>query len=163
MTKKENQRENGEEVEVSEDDGGTPDFLVREKRGVWIWGPTGTGKTTLAKFRYGDNQFFKSPEKWWDGYSGETVALLDDLDEMEARFVLPRLKTWAGESVFFRERKHQGPVTVYLDKFVVTSNWGLEELCLKVCRDRTKYLNPLLERFEVVHLDKPNFLSLDFE
>ena len=99
----------------------------------------------------------KSSEKWWDGYQSETVALLDDLDELEARFVFPKLKTWAGESVFFGEKKHQGPATVYLDRFVVTSNWSLEELCLKVCRDRSKYINPLLERFEVIHLERPEF------
>lgn len=37
-------------------------------RGIWIWGPPGTGKTTFARTEYSDSVYIKAQNKWWDGY-----------------------------------------------------------------------------------------------
>lgn len=43
----------------------TLDVLTNE----WIYGPTGTGKSRMAR-RENPEAFIKNPNKWWDGYAG---------------------------------------------------------------------------------------------
>lgn len=55
-------------------------FTIRD---VFVmWGPTGSGKTSLVYNVHGiDNVYKKSPStgKWFDGYFGQQVLLLDDV------------------------------------------------------------------------------------
>lgn len=53
----------------------------QEKTVLWIHGPTGTGKSRLCHDTY-PNAFWKLPNcKWFDGYGGEDVVILDDYRE----------------------------------------------------------------------------------
>lgn len=63
-------------------------------RGHWLWGEPGTGKTTFARTEYGppNEVFIKSQSKWWDGYTGQSVVVLDDLD---SDCLTHYLKIWA--------------------------------------------------------------------
>ncbi len=45
-------------------------------RGICLWGPTGTGKSTWCR-RF-DGAYWKDSSKWWDGYTGQSVVILDD-------------------------------------------------------------------------------------
>jgi len=61
-----------------------PLSAVRDRtKGVDVfvyWGPTRSGKTR-AVYDQCPKLYAKSPEhKWWDGYSGEDVVLVDDFD-----------------------------------------------------------------------------------
>lgn len=49
--------------------------------------------------------FLKSQNKWWDGYDGQAVALLDDYDGDWKAFG-HLLKIWADQYVFPGEVKH---------------------------------------------------------
>lgn len=45
---------------------------------VWMWGPTGIGKTSAA-FRLLPNAWMKNTaDNWWDGYDGQEEVILDD-------------------------------------------------------------------------------------
>jgi hypothetical protein len=47
---------------------------------VWLWGDAGVNKSRMAKAVCSDSTYHKSPDsKWWDGYSGQHVVVLDDL------------------------------------------------------------------------------------
>lgn len=54
---------------------------------LWIWGPAGAGKTRLAKSLIGDDDYYiKDNTKWWDGYYGEKIVLVDDFRPDAWRF-----------------------------------------------------------------------------
>lgn len=77
------------------------DFQVRgpdcdHTRGVWIWGDSGLGKSRMARDRFAPDGIFyrKLRNKWFDGYQGEPVIIMDDMSpkyEMLGDF----LKDWA--------------------------------------------------------------------
>lgn len=58
------------------DEGG----LFPALRVFWFYGPTGSGKTRAAFEEAGDQAIYTKPagNKWWDGYTGQPVILLDD-------------------------------------------------------------------------------------
>lgn len=49
------------------------DFFVE-----WIYGPSGTGKSTSAVKTYPDAYLCMSTSKWWDGYDGHKTIIIDD-------------------------------------------------------------------------------------
>lgn len=54
-------------------------YTPHHDRGVWIYGPSRTGKSTYARETYPD-AYDKLQTKWWDGYHGQKAVILDDLD-----------------------------------------------------------------------------------
>lgn len=60
-------------------------------RGLWIWGPTGSGKSraayTWARDKLGTEPYpAKETSKWWDGYVGQEVVVVDDVRTGWSRF-----------------------------------------------------------------------------
>lgn len=45
---------------------------------VWLWGPTGAGKSRLAAKLAGEEAFWKDETKWWEGYDGHKAVVIDD-------------------------------------------------------------------------------------
>lgn len=48
---------------------------------LWLYGPTGTGKSRTAAdlSTHGVSLYYKDPtNKWWDGYTNQPVAVVDD-------------------------------------------------------------------------------------
>lgn len=101
-------------------------FVADDVRGVWIHGPPGTGKTHYARSEFGDVFFVKAQNKWFDGYQGEKVIVLDDLDKGGA-CLGHYLKIWADKWSCTGEVKG-GTVPLRHETFVVTSNYTPDEL-----------------------------------
>lgn len=69
-------------------------YLVQQHRTEapyveWVWGPTGSGKTTYARSK-SDSCYLKNCQnQWWDGYDQDAVIILDDFDRsMDFRYLL---------------------------------------------------------------------------
>lgn len=91
-------------------------------RGLWIYGPPGTGKSHHARLINPNSTYLKPQNKWFDGYSGQEIILLDDLDTgMLGHY----LKIWADKYACTGETKG-GTVNLRHKQFVVTSNYSIE-------------------------------------
>ncbi len=96
-------------------------------KGIWIHGPTGAGKTTAALQRY-PGCFRKPPTKWWDGYEGQEVVLLDDLRKENAKFIVYYLTQWMDKHAPPAGEVKGGNMPLPFKWFVVTSQWSIEEI-----------------------------------
>lgn len=48
---------------------------------IWIWGPSGTGKTRFVYDQMPHDQIYiKDDTQWWDGYIQQSCVLVDDFD-----------------------------------------------------------------------------------
>lgn len=86
--------------------------------GEWYYGQAGSGKTTFAR----DNNpgaYIKSRDRWWCGYQGEDVVILDDLDKYHVALG-GLLKDWGDKWTFKAETKG-GYLWLRPSKFIVTS------------------------------------------
>ena len=92
-------------------------------RGLWIYGPPGSGKSHTARELFPD-AFLKSQSKWWDGYAMQDSIILDDLDTAALGHYL---KIWTDKYACTGETKG-GTVALQHKHFVITSNYSPEEL-----------------------------------
>ncbi|AKO71486.1 replication associated protein [Chimpanzee faeces associated circular DNA virus 1] len=128
-------------------------------RGIWVSGRPGTGKSTWAqKFGKSLGGFYeKAQNKWWDGYDGEKVVVMDDVD---TDALIHYMKIWADKFPCKGEIKG---CTVWLhhDWFIVTSNFTIEEIC-EMKQDGYKYVDAVKRRFKELHVpDTVQYLQWD--
>lgn len=45
---------------------------------LWIYGASGSGKSRLARALGGPDAYYRPLDKWWDGYLGDRIVVLDD-------------------------------------------------------------------------------------
>ncbi|KAG9391963.1 Geminivirus Rep catalytic domain [Carpediemonas membranifera] len=123
-----------------------PQTHAEGTRGVWIWGEPGVGKSHAARHEYGESIFVKAQNKWWDGYKGETVIILDDLDTPVLNHYL---KIWADRWACSGEVKGS-TVPLRHETFIVTSNYPIEHFT----DGDNAMREALVRRFKVRHLQK---------
>jgi len=116
---------------------------------LWIYGPTGSGKSFIARQIFEDKFYDKNASnKWWDGYQQEDNVLLDDFDKKH-EYMGFYLKRWADRYSFNAEVKG-GTINARPKRIIVTSNchpaaiWG----------EQVATLNPIMRRFKVIRIDQ---------
>lgn len=129
-------------------------YVPTDMRGIWFYGPPGTGKSLKARQEAGDDVYLKAQNKWWDGYTGQTTVILDDLDHEFKSW--HNLKIWTDRYPCFGEIKG-GQVALSYERFIVTSNYSIEYLVpkLKNGEDDEALIEALKRRFKVTHFSKP--------
>lgn len=113
-------------------------------RGLWIWGPPGTGKSHAVRAAFPD-YYDKAQNKWFDGYEGQKTICIDDYDDKKG-MLAHYIKRWADKYACAGEIKG-GSVQLCHTTFVITSNYSIEQM---FAEDDAMY-HAISRRFRVVH------------
>jgi len=103
-----------------------PEDLDGELEHEWWYGAPGTGKTRRAKDEYPEAYIKDPQERWWDGYKGEEVVVIDDFDKYQ-KAQGGDMKRWLDRYVIQAPVKG-GYMPIRPRKIIVTSNYHPDEI-----------------------------------
>lgn len=119
-----------------------------ELTNIWVCGVSGCGKSRWVRDTY--PEFYSKPmSKWWDGYMGEDVVVLDDFDPKHGEFLGYFLKIWADHYVFNAEVKG-GMMKARPKVVIVTSQYSIDK-----CFERPEDVEAITRRFSVKTMGEP--------
>lgn len=97
---------------------------------VWLCGPANCGKSSTVRRKWPDYYDKERDNKWWDGYEGEKVVLIDDVDPRHNKDynLAGMLKRWADHYPFNGEVKGGCIKNMRPEMIVVTSQYTIEEV-----------------------------------
>lgn len=101
---------------------------AEDVKGIWIYGPSGIGKSHFCRHRHPD-AYIKDQTKWWTGYIDQEVVLLEDFD-IQGQCLSHHIKIWADKWGATVESKG-GHVLLRHRLMVVTSNYSIEAIFTK--------------------------------
>lgn len=124
------------------------DPLPPTTRHSWYHGEPGTGKSFKARSE-NPNAYIKSTTRWWDGYQGEEVVIIEDFSPFEISLTRD-LKIWADIYDFPAEVKGSTLGRIRPKHIIVTSNYSIAEIWSGDSKDR----EPLERRFTQVRFGR---------
>lgn len=93
--------------------------------GHWYVGPSGAGKSKKAR-EENPGAYLKGNNKWWDGYGGEDVVIVEDMDPTNINLA-GHVKRWNDHYPFTCECKG-GTMVIRPKKIIYTSQYEIDEV-----------------------------------
>lgn len=119
-------------------------------KNIWIWGPSRTGKTYWARHFSNKRIYVKPINKWWDGYDGQEIVIIEDIDPDSCKHLAHYMKIWSDRYPFTAALKGSSTVISPKDySLIVTSNYSIDD-----CFDG-KDIIPIQSRFEDWNVRSP--------
>lgn len=125
----------------------------------WCHGETGTGKSRSIRDTCGARGlgiYLKEASKWWDGYNGEPVVLIEEFGPEHSALLGGLLKIWCDHYPFRCEVKG-GSLLIRPRHIVITSNWDMLTVF-----SMNGVLAPLQRRIMTVNYDEGESFSDTF-
>lgn len=121
--------------------------------GIWVHGSPGCGKTTTVTnlYKVPTEAFGKTRSKWWDGYRGQDVVIIDELPPKIDDDLLLNLKIWGDRHIFSAEIKGSS-IQVRPSLIIVTSNWTIEQSLAHHSDDT--HVKAMKKRYFPIHFDE---------
>ena len=120
-----------------------------EHRNIWLYGKSGSGKTSLVYDTFAEKDIYlKNLNKWWDHYTGQPVVFID---EVHPKWVgIDALKKWADRYPFNPEVKNGHLGNIRPHHIIVCTQYTIDQ-----CTEDDKELRDALHRrFDVCHVDE---------
>lgn len=118
-------------------------------KNLWIYGPTGTGKSRLVH-EYAEANglsiYNKLQNKWWDGFGGQALVHVEEACPEKMRLLGDHMKQWADRYPFLAEIKGSSRHIEPSFNFIVTSNYRISD-CFK-----EEDVPPLERRFDTLEM-----------
>lgn len=129
-------------------------YRTHMTRGVWLWGPTGSGKSHAAFEGFHPDTHYVLPNdnRWCDGYVGQKVVIINDFrGHIPYEEMLQLVDKWP----FWLPRRGREPVPFLAETVIVTSSLPPQEVYNR--RNERDSIRQLTRRFEVKKLEPPCF------
>lgn len=114
----------------------------------WYYGESGAGKSSTAR-KENPGAYIKNCNKWWDGYTDQQCAIIEDVGKKDAEWIGDFLKRWCDHHPFSAETKG-ATICIRPPRIICTSNYSLDQLF----GHDSNILEPLKRRFKIKHFSK---------
>ena len=107
---------------------------------LWLWGPTGTGKSHTAhriakEIAPNEEPYLKDLNKWWNGYDHQRVTIIEEADPKRCEHLASFFKKWCDKWNFTAECKGTVIPACRPEYIIVTSNYDIDT-CFPESSDR---------------------------
>lgn len=95
-------------------------FRTEMTKGIWLYGPTGTGKSKYWGEKYNPATDYKHKlgSKWWDNYDGHETVILD---EFRGQMTRSELLSLCDRHPYEVDRRYHGPTPFLAKQVIITS------------------------------------------
>lgn len=117
--------------------------------GLWLWGPTGTGKSHRAFDGFSPTTHYVKclEDQWWDGYTGQDTVILNDF---RGQISFPELLTLVDKWPHSVRRRNREPFPFTSKHVIVTSSMSPLMMYGSTLEDES--YDQLTRRFEIVEI-----------